>query len=364
VITHQKKAEWKFIAAGWTVYAVYMAIASYVISARLGRPISWLSAVVNDFSYSAIWLLLTPAILLLANKYKFEKGRILSRFVIHLIASVFLSFAQKGIHWLVVAMYELLVLHHAFSWDPLYRNLLAFYDYGLQLYWIVLAVYYVAEYYTRYRTKEVAASQLEAQLARAQLQALKMQLHPHFLFNALHTIAGLVRSDEKQKAVKMIAGLSDLLRTTLDTTDEQEVTLQSELETVKKYLDIEQVRFADCLTTEFHVDPTTLDALVPNLILQPLVENAIRHGTTSNTITSGCHIAISSIRTNGTLKLEVRDNGSGLVEGMAQRKGIGLSNTKARLERLYGDRQELEISNAPGGGVLAKIQLPWHTSRE
>ncbi len=361
-MTEQKKSEWKFIVAGWAVYGVYMAIASYVISERLGRPIPLMTAIVSDFSYSFVWIALTPLVLWLARRFRFEKGKILSSFSIHLGASVVLSFFQKGIHWLVVAVYKAAWLSESFSWEPLYRNLLSFYDYGLQLYWIVLAVTYAAEYYSRYRSKELMASQLQAQLAQAQLQALKMQVHPHFLFNTLHTIAGLIRNDEKQKAIKMIAGLSDLLRSTLDRTDEQEVTLRQELETVKRYFDIEQVRFSDCLTTQLNVDPSSLEVRVPNLILQPLVENAIRYGITPGAATSGCTITITAMRQNGALQLEVRDNGAGLSSDPSKRKeGIGLANTRARLERLYGEHQSFEVRNVEGGGVCATICIPWHT---
>jgi len=358
-MTKRKRTEWKFILVGWTVYGVYMAIASYVISERLGRPISWLLAIVNDFSYAALWVLITPLVLWLARRYRFEKGRTLSSFFVHLSASVLLSFVQKGVHWSIVAAYNAAVHQQPFSWDPLYRNLLSFYDYGLQLYWIVLAVNYATEYYERYRQKELMASQLQSQLAQAQLQALKTQLHPHFLFNTLHTIAGLVRNDEKQKAVKMISGLSDLLRTTLDSTDLQEVPLRQELDTIRRYLEIQQVRFSDCLHTQLNVDPATLDALVPNLVLQPLVENAVVHGITPEASAEGCTITISSVRENGTLQLEVRDNGPGLAS--TKTDGIGLSNTRARLEQLYGEKHSFEVKDAEGGGVRATILLPWHT---
>jgi two-component system, LytTR family, sensor kinase len=359
-MTDRKKTEWKFILIGWAVYGVYMAVASYVISDRLGRPISWLLAIVNDFSYAALWVVITPLVLWLARRFRFERGQALFSFCIHLCASVLLSFVQKGVHWSIVAAYNAAVHQQPFSWNPLYRNLLSFYDYGLQLYWIVLAVNYAAEYYERYRQKELMASQLQSRLALAQLQTLKMQLHPHFLFNTLHTIAGLVRNDEKQKAVKMISGLSELLRKTLDSTDQQEVPLRQELDTIRWYLEIQQVRFSDCLHTQINVDPATLDALVPNLLLQPLVENAVVHGITPEAPVEGCTITISSVRENGTLQLEVRDNGPGLSSTQAD--GIGLSNTRARLEQLYGEKHSFEVRDVEGGGVRATILLPWHTT--
>jgi sensor histidine kinase YesM len=351
-----KKTEWKFILAGWTVYAVYMAIASYVISARLGRPITWTLAIVNDFTYAALWLLLTPVVLWMARRFPFRKGHVVAPFAIHLSSSLFLSLLQKAVHWLLIARFNLLAYDRAFSWDTMHTNLLAFYDYGLQLYWILLAVNSVMEYAQRLRHNELMAVQLQTQLAQAQLQALRMQIHPHFLFNTLHTIAGLVRSEEKQKAVRMIAGLSDFLRSTLEATGSQEVTLRQELDTIKKYLDIQQIRFADSLHTQFVIDPATLDALVPNLLLQPLVENAVMHGSPS---VEGSTITISSARVNGTLTLEVLDNGPGL--DATKPEGIGLKNTRERLAHLYGNAQKFAIASMDSGGVRATISLPWHT---
>jgi two-component system, LytTR family, sensor kinase len=357
---HLKKNEWRFITAGWTIYAVYMAIASYVISARLGRPISWSQAIVNDFLYAGLWLLLTPLVLWLARRFRFERGHSAMPFTIHLGASLILSFIHKGVHWLLVALFVSVAGGRAFSWDTLYANLLSFYDYGLQLYWILLAVNYVLEYAHRLRQQELKASQLQTQLVQAQLQALRMQIHPHFLFNTLHTIAGLIRSEDKQKAVRMISGLSDFLRATLEGAGTQEVPLRQELDMVKRYLEIQQVRFSGTLQTEFAVEPSALDVLVPNFVLQPLVENAIVHGAPSAEGEAGRNIVVSAIRQNGTLMIEIRDNGPGLDS--AKPEGIGMKNTRDRLQHLYGDRQSFAVTNAVTGGVQATLSIPWHTA--
>ena len=225
------------------------------------------------------------------------------------------------------------------------------------LYWAVLSVSYAVEHYRKYRERELAAAELETRLAQAQLEALQAQLHPHFLFNALHTIGTLVRTGDAQRAVRVVAGLGDLLRRVLDEGGAQEVPLKQELEFIRSYLEIEQVRFRDRLRVTIHAAPDTLDAAVPPLVLQPLVENAIRHGITSRV--EGGTVLVGSRLFDGRLLLTVRDDGLGIPGGAGPRPGVGLANTRARLERLYGLDFELAVENAPEGGVEARIALPF-----
>jgi LytS/YehU family sensor histidine kinase len=239
----------------------------------------------------------------------------------------------------------------------------------LLVYGAVLGTSYAVGYYTRFREREVRATQLEARLAQAELQALKMQLHPHFLFNTLNGIVGLVRDRKNSAAVEMIAGLSDLLRYTLDGAGRQEVTLREELEFLELYLGIQQKRFPDRLRVEMNVEPTALEALVPNLILQPLVENAIRHGVSRRA--AGGTVGVSASREGGMLRLRVYDDGPGLrhdaradADGDEAHEGspstgIGLSNTRARLRQLYGDAQSFEVFDREAGGVEATLRLPF-----
>jgi len=195
-------------------------------------------------------------------------------------------------------------------------------------------------------------SQLEGQLAKAELQALKSQLQPHFLFNTLNSISALQLTDP-EAANRMTARLGDFLRLTLDASGLNEVPLRRELEFLQSYLEIERIRFQDRLTVRMNVDPEVLDATVPNLILQPIVENALRHGIGSR-IGSG-HIDISAVRDDNTLKIEVRDDGPGLKN--AGRERVGIANTRARLQQLYGDRQRFEMVNAGEGGVSVRLQV-------
>lgn len=214
--------------------------------------------------------------------------------------------------------------------------------------------------YKRYRDKEVRASQLESELAHAQVQILEMQLQPHFLFNTLNSIMVLIRQ-EPEMASRMVARLSEFLRLTLDSAGMQEVPLRRELEFLDRYLHIERIRFGDRLHFEQHVDPYLLDALVPNLILQPLVENAIRHGVSKRR--GQALITVSAGRSNGALTIHVRDNGAGLSsrDGGTVNEGIGLRNTRQRLRHLYGNDFAFSLESPPEGGVDVMLTFPYHS---
>jgi two-component system LytT family sensor kinase len=210
--------------------------------------------------------------------------------------------------------------------------------------------------YHRYRERELEASRLEAELAKAEHQALRMQLQPHFLFNALNTISSLIRSEPEQ-AEQMVSRLGDLLRYTLEQSGPQEVTLRQELLVLNCYLDIQRQRFGPRLGVVVACPDDLLPALVPNLILQPLVENAFKHGLGQRSKESCLIIHVSVL--GETLRLEVEDNGRGLGDRMPQ-EGIGLANTRGRLASLYGDQQRFELLNGPQGGAIARVELPLH----
>jgi len=223
---------------------------------------------------------------------------------------------------------------------------------------MILAVCHAMEYYRKFRENEIRASHLEMRLAQSQLQALKMQLHPHFLFNTLHSISALMNKDMKT-ADKMISRLGDFLRLTLENSGAQQVTLQQELDFLKCYLEIEQIRFQDRLSVQMNIDPEIVDAKVPNLILQPIVENAIRHGIAPR-VEPGI-INIDAQRHNGMLEINIKDNGPGLNSNGSNgnfREGVGLSNTRARLTQLYGELHRFNLKNAEGGGLVVNIQIP------
>ena len=245
------------------------------------------------------------------------------------------------------------------------------YDYGIMLYrypmelaqhvllfWFAVGAIYAFDSYREARDRQVASADLEARLAEAQLQNLQLQLQPHFLFNALNTISS-VMYDDVRRADTMLAQLSDLLRRTLQTGHSQEIPLEEELALVKSYIAIMEERFGDDLTVEFVVDPHVVRALVPQLILQPLVENAMRHAR--DPLIPKLVLCIAATQENSELLLRVQDNGPGMTvdAGDHMVKGIGLSNTEQRLRSLYGGHQQMLLENA--NGLRVTIRLPLHT---
>jgi LytS/YehU family sensor histidine kinase len=222
---------------------------------------------------------------------------------------------------------------------------------------IVIAVHALL-YYQNFRASELAQSSLKAQLAQAQLRALKMQLHPHFLFNTLHSISSLVLEDPP-KANSMIARLGDFLRLTVDNSEQQLVTLKEETEFLRCYLDIEQVRFGDRLTVTFELEPQTLSAQVPHLILQPVVENAIQHAIAPRAAQG--HINIKAKRLNSLLRVAISDSGPGISSNANSlgKKGVGLSNVRSRLQQIYGPDFRFELMNASDGGLTVVMEIPF-----
>lgn len=221
---------------------------------------------------------------------------------------------------------------------------------------VILTIGY--RYYRQLREREVADERTRTELALAQLQILKMQLQPHFLFNTLHAISTLTTRDPR-RARKMISLLSDLLRIAIDYGTTQEVALKEEIDFIRKYLEIQQVRFEEALQVRLDIPSDTLDALVPNLVLQPVVENAVKHGVCM--LESGGWVAVEAERRNGSLVLRISDNGPGVAESGGGEAGLGLRLTRARLERLYGSGDRLRIENPPSGGARVSITIPYHT---
>jgi len=238
--------------------------------------------------------------------------------------------------------------------------------YDLMVYFAVLGAALARNYFLRYQARvqetqalKAEAALLQARLAEAQLAVLRTQLNPHFLFNTLHAISSLVERDPRGVR-RMIARLSDLLRHTLEQSSEQEVPLDRELELLRRYLDIMEVRFQDRLDVTQHIDDDVRDALVPNLVLQPLVENALKHGVSE---TEGpARIEITARRSDDSVVLSVRDNGPG--PSTPSGNGVGLRNTTARLAQLYGDRQRFSLRAAPGGGTIAEVTLPYRPAAQ
>jgi LytS/YehU family sensor histidine kinase len=233
-------------------------------------------------------------------------------------------------------------------------------DWSLMVYSTVVGLSYALTYYREAQARAVKEAQLETRLVEARLRTLEAELHPHFLFNTLHAISSLVHTNP-DAADRMISRLSDLLRITFDRSGSPGVSLQEELEFLQKYLEIEQTRFHDRLTVRFDIDPDTLDAEVPRLILQPLVENAIKHGVSPKP--GDGLVEIRSQRHGDKLWVEVSDNGVGLsANGRAKlHSGVGLSNTRDRLDVLYGPAHSIEFSDGTTG-LAVRLEIPFHRS--
>jgi signal transduction histidine kinase len=242
----------------------------------------------------------------------------------------------------------------------LFRRFLA--DYFT--YFIVAAICFAYEHFVRSREQEAQAQALQAELAQAQLQALRMQVNPHFLFNTLNAIAVLVRGGETKKAGRTLRLLSDLLRASFKGADVQMVPLREEIDLVERYLEIEQVRFSDRLQVEIDVDPAASEVPVPYLLLQPLVENAVRHGIAPHAEAGAVRVTVASVPGDGADQIEitVADSGPGFddtdPEAVAHDDGVGLSNTMRRLQTLYGDRHAFELGTAAEGGARITMRLP------
>lgn len=304
------------------------------------------------------WAAITPIALRLTRRFPIDGRRRGRMILIHLAAGVLAGWTEGALSIGAV------LLTGARTPPPQLQGALielAFWTpFGVLFYSTLAAVGFALEYHRKLREREVLAARVEAQLVEAQLGALRMQLQPHFLFNALHTVAMLVRQGQPQTAVRMLARLSDLLRQILDDAGPQEVPIEEELDLFARYLEIEQIRFGDRLQIQVVLDDSARGALVPNFLLQPLAENAIRHGV-ARRAAAGC-IDLSTRREEGRLILRLRNDGPVLAAGwtLEQNSGIGLRNSVARLRHLYGDSGSLRVSNAAEGGVEVRIELPYH----
>jgi two-component system LytT family sensor kinase len=260
---------------------------------------------------------------------------------------------MEGVHWWL----EYSANRSYTWWSQVQRSAFLYLDWEMMTYWAIVGLSHALLYYRESRARAVWSAQLETKLVEARLKTLQQQLHPHFLFNTLHAISSLMHKDV-EAADRVLMQLSDLLRITLEHLGQQEVALEAELAALSKYLQIERTRFADRLVVRFDVQPETLETRVPSLLLQPLVENAIKHGVARKA--GPGHIDISARREGDKLWLEVRDDGVGLSEDAltALQKGIGVSTTRARLQHLFGADFRFEFHRL-SQGVAVIVAIPW-----
>jgi len=337
--------------AFWSLLGVAFASQFYFSSAQFGNPVSWSRALAYSLADWYVFAALSVPTIWLTRRIPIERPHRAQGALQHALASVGFSFAYMVMRG-GIATWQSPTASFAQSFNAL---LFKTWHFNLIVYWVIVAVSHAFDYARKFRERELRAAELEKRLTEARLQALQMQLNPHFLFNTLHAISALMHRDV-EAADRMLVRLSDLLRRALDTSDTQEVTLREEIEFLSRYAEIEQTRFGDRLKIEMNIAPDTLDALVPNLVLQPLLENSIRHGIEPHARVG--RIEVMAQRAGDVLHLEVRDNGGGLNGKMVE--GVGISNTRARLQQLYGARQKLELSNAAEGGVFVRLSFPFH----
>ncbi len=336
----------------------------YFMSARAGRPLSWTRSVGATMPSWFVLAAMVPFVVAVARRFPLETLRRPSTVIAHVLAAVaysLLNLALSG--WISdFVLYDGVAVGFL---QNLWRLIAQYFTVVLVQYFSVVGVYYAFMYNKRYREKERAAaelalrtSQLEASLSRANLEALRMQLNPHFLFNTLNTVSVLALKGEKQRVSRMLSRLSDLLRLSLEN-DRQTLSLKEELEFLDRYMEIEQVRFKDRLSVSIDVDPAAYDAEVPSLLLQPIVENAVKYGF-SQTIGPG-EISITARIDGDFVEITVTDTGPGMPESRVHGSGtgVGLANTRARLEQLYGRNYTLELSNRPEGGAHVRVRFPF-----
>ena len=311
-----------------------------------------------NLTYWYSWAVLTPGILWLTRKFPFERATWKAAIPVHIAGVVVATLLH-----VTMAVASSMVTYWWWgesleSWLMEAQQMLILnFDWEMMTYWTIVGVGTAMKYMLEARARELSALQLETRLVEARLHTLQSQMQPHFLFNTLNTISALMHRDV-DAADSMIARLSDLLRMSLHRVGVQEVTLKEELDFLSKYLEIEQTRFRDRLTVIFDVQADTLDALVPNLLLQPLVENAIKHGIGPRP-TPG-NIAVRTRINGAMLELDVQDNGVGLSAARLTdfNRGVGLSNTRSRLDHLYGSLHRFEFRQPAEGGLLVCIAIP------
>ncbi len=353
------------LVGAWTLIGLIFAAVSYASAlADTNRRFSFLDALRLNLIQFYLWGLFSPLLFWFSRRFPLEfPPRKRGNLLLHIPA--LLAFA--GVHQVIqVAVLWLATPRMQQQWPSIVDCYRYYFWFGFYIDLIIALLIIIAVhalfYYRRFRAGELEQASLKAQLAQAQLKALKMQLHPHFLFNTLHSISSLVLEDPP-KANSMIARLGDFLRLTLEHSNRQLVTLKEETEFVRCYLEIEQVRFGDRLTVNLAVDPAADSAQVPHMILQPVVENAIQHAIAPRAAPG--RIEINATRLDSRLRVEVKDTGPGITEpvGAVQGHGVGLNNVRARLAQLYDGDFSFTMTNSPTGGLSVVLEVPFQVER-
>ena len=337
----------------------------FAVQAAVVNSESWSSSLSRACSFWLLWLFFLPLVMWLSLRFPLEQPKVFLQIGIHLAACALVIALSQVAYRTFMPLPQLTPDASQAPAKGMGSPGMLAAPYIL-IYLVTMSASVAFAHYRKSQERERRAIELEARLAQAKLQALRMQINPHFLFNTLNAISSLVHTNPRV-ADDMITDLSELFRVSLENSDNQEIPLSRELELLRCYLAIEQRRFGERLQIERDVDPRILDALVPTLILQPIVENAIRHGIEPQAAVG--KIAVRVLRNDNRIKLSVSDNGKkpvdfSLVENKSGRRGIGLANTQARLQQLYGKEQSLSIGQGELGGWTVEITLPFRPIRQ
>jgi two-component sensor histidine kinase len=346
-------------------YGLFEIISSLVYYTESGVVFSWNEKFVSRLPIFLTWILFIPFIYAFVIKHRIEKPNILTKIIIIGLFGILIAALHRTIAVTVVELLQGLFLGTPIDLIEILITkkyfLFAYMFDSYLMYWMIVAVIFTFAYYKKFNENRLIASQLQSKLSLAELNMLKMQIHPHFLFNTLNTISALVHKNPDD-ADKMISRLSDLLRTSLDYSGKHFVTLKEETEFLNLYLEIQTVRFKERLNVVINIDPASLNIEVPAIILQPIVENSIKHVLEKTK--DICEIKISSWLNNNLLILEVADNGPGILDSNDLNKdGVGLNNVKSRLSQIYNSNQLLKINNLEDGGLVVSIEIPTQQRR-
>ena len=356
--TRSQPCRWIWIASIWSGFGLIAAMQTVFVMRSEGMHHAWVRLFVTEACSFLPWALATDPVMRLGRRFPPVKLKPLKTWLVHLASCTAIGLlCAAWMMWLDALLNPYASAAPAgpsvHQWlDRFYNGVLS----SLVLYATVVAVSYALDSRSRLAYQQTETARLNEQLSKAQLDALRRQVEPHFLFNTLNAIAGLIRERRNDAAVSMIAGLSDFLRRVLQDSTRQQVPLGEEVEFAQKYLDIQKVRFVERLQFSVDVPRELLLAQVPTLILQLMVENAIKHGIAQRA--QGGSIRIAASRSNGQLTVSVYNDGPPVVwEKM--RSGIGISNMRTRLQSLYGDAFDLSMQNQDPGGVEVTVSMPF-----
>ena len=343
-----RRYEVRIVLAWWGIYGVFLTGQHLLLSRNMGVPLGLGDAAARALPGAVVWAGITLVVFALSRRFPIDEPPHVRHVLVHIVASIAVALSEVAVAfgidqitgWFNGSFAELLM-------NGIPANVL--------YYWLLAGLGHGIEVYRRYRRQERESLVLEKRLAEAELHLLKSQLQPHFLFNTLHAISALMHRDVRA-ADRMLARLSDLLRVTLEHVGTSEVALRDELDFLKPYVEIERTRLGERMRVTLDIAPDTLHATVPRMILQPLVENAVRHAIAPRA--AGGHIQVNSRRAGDRLELQVVDDGNG---GGAGRRGtgVGLANTRARLETLYGADFSFDAGPRPQGGFRAALSIPF-----